>query len=48
MGGYAAYVWSSVGLTVAVMLLNIWGAQRAARRALEAARRRLQTRREGA
>jgi heme exporter protein CcmD len=48
MGGYAAYVWPSVGLTVAVMLLNIWWARRAVRHALEAARRRLQIQREGA
>lgn len=48
MGGYAAYVWPSVGLTVAVMLLNIWWARRAARHALETARRRLQIQREAA
>jgi heme exporter protein CcmD len=48
MGGYAAYVWPSVGLTIAVMLLNVYWARRAARRALALARRRLQTQREGA
>ena len=48
MGGYAAYVWPSVGLTIAVMLLNVYWARRAARRALAFARRRLQMQREGA
>jgi heme exporter protein D len=48
MGGYAAYVWPSFGLTIAVMLLNIWWARRAAHRALQIARRRLQAQREGA
>jgi heme exporter protein CcmD len=41
MGGYAAYVWPSVLLTVAVMLLNIYWARRLTRRAMEAARRRI-------
>jgi heme exporter protein CcmD len=48
MGGYAAYVWPSVGLTVAVMVLNIHWARRAVRRAEALARRRLQMQREGA
>jgi heme exporter protein CcmD len=48
MGGYAAYVWPSVILTIAVMLLNVWWARRAARRALQLARRRLQSQREAA
>ncbi len=48
MGGYAAYVWPAVALTVAVMLLNVWWARRAARRALASARRRLRMQREGA
>ena len=47
MGGYAAYVWPSVGLTVGVLLLNIVWARRAARAALANARRRLQRPREG-
>jgi heme exporter protein CcmD len=46
MGGYAAFVWPSVGLTVAVMLLNIHWARRAARDAERLARRRLQMQRE--
>ncbi len=46
MGGYAAYVWPSVGITVAVMLLNIHWARRAARHAEALARRRLQRRQE--
>jgi len=29
MGGYAAYVWSSVGLTVAVLIINVITARRA-------------------
>jgi heme exporter protein CcmD len=48
MGGYAAYVWPSVTLTVVVMLLNVWWAGRAARRALASARRRVQMQRERA
>ena len=28
MGGYAKYVWSSFGLTLAVLLANLWSAQR--------------------
>ena len=29
MGGYAPYVWSAYGITLAVLLLNIWSARRA-------------------
>ena len=46
MGGYAAYVWLSVGITVAVMLLNIHWARRAVRAAEMLARRRLQMQKE--
>jgi heme exporter protein CcmD len=46
MGGYAAYVWPSVGITVAVMLLNIHWARRAVRAAEMLARRRLQMQKE--
>jgi heme exporter protein CcmD len=46
MGGFAAYVWPSVGITVAVMLLNIRWARRAVRNAEALARRRLQMRKE--
>jgi heme exporter protein D len=28
MGGYAAYVWSAYGITLAVLLFNIWSARR--------------------
>jgi len=41
MGGYAAYVWPSVLLTVAVVLLNVHWARRSARTALAVARRRI-------
>lgn len=46
MGGYAAYVWPSVLITVGVMLLNIHWARRAARQAESLARRRLQMQKE--
>ena len=46
MGGFAPYVWPSVGITVAVMLLNIRWARRAVRNAEALARRRLQMRKE--
>ena len=44
MGGYAAYVWSSYALTLAVVFLNIVWARRLLARAREEARRRLATR----
>ena len=34
MGGYAPYVWSAYGITLAVLLLNIWSARRARIRSL--------------
>ncbi|HEU4620334.1 MAG TPA: heme exporter protein CcmD [Gammaproteobacteria bacterium] len=37
MGGYAAYVWSAYGITLAVILFNIWAARRARRLPLERA-----------
>jgi len=36
MGGYAAYVWTSYGITVTVIALNAWFAQRRHRLALSA------------
>ena len=41
MGGYAAYVWPSYGLTLAVIVRNIVWARRLLARSLEDARRRL-------
>ncbi len=41
MGGYAAYVWPSVGLTVAVIILNIVWARRLLAKSREDARRRI-------
>jgi heme exporter protein CcmD len=41
MGGYAAYVWPSYGLTVAVILLNVVWARRLLARSREEARRRI-------
>jgi heme exporter protein CcmD len=38
MGGDGAYVWSAYGVTLAVLLLNIWWARRRHRSALERAR----------
>ena len=41
MGGYAAYVWPSYGLTAIVVGLNILWARRSLRQAQREARRRL-------
>ena len=41
MGGYGLYVWSSYALAAAVLIWNIWSAQRLHARALEHARRRV-------
>ena len=41
MGGYAAYVWPSYGLTLIVIILNIVWARRLLARSREDARRRL-------
>jgi heme exporter protein D len=48
MGGYAAYVWPSYVLTLAVVVLNIVWAKRLLARSREEARRRLAMRVEGA
>jgi heme exporter protein D len=40
MGGYAVYVWSSVGLTLVVLILNVITARRAVSKELERLRRR--------
>jgi len=44
MGGYAAYVWPSYGLTVAIVALNVLWARRLLARSRAEARRRLATR----
>jgi heme exporter protein D len=41
MGGYAAYVWPSYGLTLVVIILNIVWARRLLAKSREEARRRL-------
>jgi heme exporter protein D len=41
MGGYAAYVWPSYGLTLTIILLNIVWARRLLARSREDARRRI-------
>jgi heme exporter protein D len=41
MGGYAAYVWPSHGLTLVIIVLNIVWARRLLARSREEARRRL-------
>ena len=41
MGGYAAYVWPSYGLTLAVIVLTIVWARRLLAKSREEARRRL-------
>lgn len=38
MGGEAAYVWSAYGITLAVVLFNVWWARWTHRHALERAR----------
>jgi heme exporter protein CcmD len=35
MGGYAAYVWSAYGITLLVLVLNVWSASRRNTMALE-------------
>lgn len=42
MSGYAAYVWPCYGLTVAVLLWNLWSARRRLRDEIVQARRRVQ------
>lgn len=44
MGGYAAYVWPSYGLTLAIIVLNIVWARRLLAKSREDARRRLEMR----
>lgn len=44
MGGYAAYVWPSYGLTLTVIILNVVWARRLLARSREEARRRLEMR----
>ena len=41
MGGYAAYVWPSYGLTLVVIVLNVVWARRLLAKSREEARRRL-------
>jgi heme exporter protein D len=41
MGGYAAYVWPSYGLTLAIIVLNVVWARRLLAKSREEARRRL-------
>lgn len=40
MGGYAGYVWSSFGLTAAVLLINLAGARRQFKQRLAFVRQR--------
>ncbi|HEY6823771.1 MAG TPA: heme exporter protein CcmD [Steroidobacteraceae bacterium] len=42
MGGYAAFVWPAYGVTLGVVLLNVFWARRALERSRAEARRRLQ------
>jgi len=41
MGGYARYVWPSIGLALGVLLWNLWAAQRSLAAARQRARRAL-------
>jgi heme exporter protein D len=38
MGGYAVYVWGSVGVTAALMAIEVWQARQARRAALQQVR----------
>ena len=38
MGGHGAYVWSAYGITLAVLILNVWLARAKRRSALQRAR----------
>lgn len=42
MGDYGVYVWSCYGLTLAVLVLNVWLARRSLAEQLLHAKRRLQ------
>ncbi len=44
MGGYAAYVWPSYGLTLTIIILNVVWARRLLAKSREEARRRLEMR----
>ena len=48
MGGYAGYVWPAFGLTVVVLLVNIWSARRTLALARRDALRRVAARGGGA
>jgi heme exporter protein CcmD len=39
MGGNGAYVWSAYGITLAVLIWNVWSARRRLRKQLAAAAR---------
>jgi heme exporter protein CcmD len=39
MDGYAAYVWSAYGITLAVLIVSVWSARKRRLDALEHARR---------
>lgn len=47
MGGYAAYVWSSYGITLIVLVANIWAAYRRHAEMLERAGREDRTKAPG-
>ena len=38
MNGYGAYVWSAYGITLVVLVLNVWAGKRALRQNLSRAR----------
>ncbi|MCU0975725.1 MAG: heme exporter protein CcmD [Steroidobacteraceae bacterium] len=42
MGGYAGYLWPAFGLTLFVLVYNIWSARRSLAEARRAAARRIQ------
>ncbi|HVY67261.1 MAG TPA: heme exporter protein CcmD [Gammaproteobacteria bacterium] len=43
MGGHAAYVWTAYGITLAVIIFNVWSARRKLLNALGEARRARET-----
>lgn len=42
MGGYGAYLWPAFGLTLFVLVYNVWSARRSLAEARRAAARRIQ------
>ena len=39
MGGYAPYVWTAYGITLVIIVLNVWSARRRHAQAIDSVRR---------